>query len=225
MNEYGPARGAPPDFNECAYCHKRFATGAARKSHEETSNFCISQQVMGMLRIRTNNGSHDHEVKKQKQDKPADEEWEDFGGDNWDEVEEAPQLFEARIDAMVEAAFEEDGENEPAEEERGGLNEGGPGVMEREFDSVDELVLAFQTAGRGLKPLTCAGMNRILRVLNHRDYDPGEVARELPDAERVTRILAEMMIATVSVPSSTQHGEGRGFFVLLEGARLVLPTT
>lgn len=87
MNEYGPARGAPPDFNECEYCHKRFATGAARSSHEATSNFSISQQVMGMLSMRTNNGGHDHEAKKQKQgepakqDEPADDGWEDFGGD------------------------------------------------------------------------------------------------------------------------------------------------
>lgn len=126
---------------------------------------------------------------------------------------------------MVEAVFAEEGENEALEEERGGLNEVGPGVIEREFDSVEELVLAFQTAGRGLRPLTRAGMQRILRVLNHRDYDPGEVARELPDAETVTRMLAEMTIATVSIPNSTGHEERRGFFVLLAGAHLVLPTT
>ena len=224
MNEYGPARGAPPDFNECQYCNKRFASGAARRSHEETSNFCIAQQVMGrMLReIQINDGGQ-HEAKKQKQE-PAADEWEDLGGDNrdaeeedggdtWDPEEEAPQPFEAQVDAMVEAAFEEEGEGGAAESDTGGLNEGGPSKTEREFDSVEELVLAFQTAGRKQRPLTPAGMYRILRVLNHEDYDPSEVAKELKDAGRVTKMLAEMTIATVSIRSSTDMEKGRSFFV------------
>ena len=224
MNEYAPARGAPPDFNECQYCRKSFATGAARRSHEETSNFCISQQLMQMR-----DGSNHTYAKKRKQnepqvepqdapqeepqDMPAADEWEDFGGDDWGQEEQAPQLFEARIDAMVDAVFDEAGEDGNPEGEEGGRNEGGLGETGRDFDSVEELVLAFQTAGRRQKPITKAGQNRILRVLNHPDYNPSQVAEDLPDAEAVTRMLAEMTLATVRILSSYRCGACRGLLV------------
>jgi hypothetical protein len=71
--------------------------------------------------------------------------------------------------------------------------------LEPVFHSINKLILAFQEAGRGKKPLTPAGINRLLRVLNHPDYKHDEVRKALPDAKQVTKKLAEAALQAVSI--------------------------
>ena len=42
-----PARRPPAEFNRCQYCGSTFGSAAARRSHEEKSNFCFARELLG----------------------------------------------------------------------------------------------------------------------------------------------------------------------------------
>jgi hypothetical protein len=181
-----PTRRPPTEFNRCQYCCSTFVGAAARKSHEGDYSFCFAREVLGRRpekKHRTNasagqkpadrSGPREQDAQVAKDDDDGNFVYEDFLNDFvLADVEVVLPTEDAESDKEGELC-RQDEDSEPV------------------FHSINELILAFQEAGCGTKPLTPAGINRLLRVFNHSDYNYDEVRKALPDAKQVTKKLAE----------------------------------
>lgn len=189
-----PARRPPAEFNRCQYCGSTFASAAARRSHEGNSSFCFARELLGR-----------RPEKKHRTNASAGQEPADRSGPREQDAQVAEDdddgdfVYEDFLDDFVPADVEVVLPTEDAESDEEGELCRQDEDSEPVFHSINELILAFQEAGRGKKPLTPAGINRLLRVLNHPDYKHDEVRKALPDAKQVTKKLAEAALQAVSI--------------------------
>jgi hypothetical protein len=184
----------PAELSRCQYCGSTFASAAAKRFHEGNSSFCFAWELLGRRlekKVRTNASAGQ---------KPADQ-----SGPREQDVQVAEDdddgdfVYEDFLDDFVPADVEVVLPTEDAESDKEGELCRQDEDSEPVFHSINKLILAFQEAGRGKKPLPPAGINRLLRVLNHPDYKHDEVQKALPDAKQVTKKLAEAALQAVSI--------------------------
>jgi hypothetical protein len=189
-----PACRPPAEFNRCLYCGSTFASAAARRSPEGNPSFRFAREFLGRRpekKHRTNAGSGQEPADRsdpREQDAQIAED--DDDGDF---------VYEDFLDDFVPADVEVVLPTEDAESDKEGELCRQDEDLEPVFHSINELILAFQEAKRGKKPLTPAGINRLLRVLNHPNYKHDEVRKALLDAKQVTKKLAEAALQAVSI--------------------------
>jgi hypothetical protein len=165
-----PACRPPAEFNRCQYCGSTFASAAARGSHEGNSSFCFAWELLGR-----------RHKKKHRTHVSAGQEPADRRGPKEQDAQVAKDdddgnfVYENFLDDFVPADVEVVLPTEYAESDEEGELCRQDEDSEPVFHSINELILAFQEAGRGKKPLTPGGINNLLRVLNHPDYKHDEV--------------------------------------------------
>jgi len=188
-----PARRPPADFNRCEYCGYNFGNAAALRSHEEHSSFCFSRELLGQRPKKKHRTNASAGQEPADQSGPREQDAQVAEDDDGDLVYE--DFLDNFVPADVGVELPTDGPESDDEGELCHQDEDSEPV----FHSINELILAFQEAGRGKKPLTPAGINRLLRVLNHPDYKHDEVQEALPDAKQVIKKLAEAALQAVSI--------------------------
>lgn len=177
-----PARGPPADFFQCGYCERTFANASGCRSHENSDMICLLRAAEG------GNSNKDPRLDSHRVEGALEDAYPNDGGG-----------FEGFLDSFADAQLN-DPKPDPPEANRGAPGESAqPAQDPFPFNSVNELILAFQEAGRRNRPLGFAGMDRLLRVINHPKFRSSEIARALPSAREVTKLLGTIALGTVSV--------------------------
>lgn len=194
-----PARGPPSRYLDCEYCNTTFGSSVARRSHEQTSAACRQKQAEG--RCQSQARGEPKLPDKQPEQSPGVEA-DDAGFRRWVDGVAGLGPMDEDFPQGDDGGGPSDSDGElSGEESDHGQEDLGAKEEVMEFRTLDELALAFRTAGKKMRPLCQAGMNRVLRVLNHPGYRAEEVQKGFPDARAVTKHLADVIVGTVSSQS------------------------